>query len=191
RHVHLWDAATGGRLGEPWRQKDIVQGIAFSPDGRTLAVSHYGDDTDSIATTVWDVATRQPRGPELDFHGFYFSPDGRLLASGWATSPVRLWDAATGQPPGPARPAGPGRRLHPRRPHVPHRGGRRRPPRLAGAAAAGRAGPGAGAAAAGGANRADGAAVRGRRRAEPGGLAAPPRPARGTGGVGRERVRRR
>jgi WD40 repeat protein/serine/threonine protein kinase/Flp pilus assembly protein TadD len=101
RHVHLWDAATGARIGTPWRQRDIVHDLAFSPDGRTLAVSHYEDDTGSLGTAVWDVATRQPRGPELPMNGIHFTPNGRLLMSGWANQPVRLWDAATCQPAGP------------------------------------------------------------------------------------------
>jgi WD40 repeat protein/serine/threonine protein kinase/Flp pilus assembly protein TadD len=101
RHVHLWDAATGARVDTAWRQQDIVHELAFSPDGRTLAVSHYGDDRGALGTTVWDVAARRPRGPELPFNGVHFTPDGRLLMSTWVNEPVRLWDAATCRPASP------------------------------------------------------------------------------------------
>ncbi len=102
RCVHLWDPATGKRVGKAWRQRDIVHGIAFSPDSRTLAVSHFGDDNGVYGTTLWDVAGRQLRDPELPFDTFHFSPDGRLLARLEVNNSSRLWDANTARPSEPA-----------------------------------------------------------------------------------------
>jgi WD40 repeat protein/serine/threonine protein kinase/Flp pilus assembly protein TadD len=97
RCVRLWNSATGRRIGATWRQRDIVHRIAFSPDGRSLAVSHYGDDSGSYATAVWKVADRQLRGWELPFDSVFFSPDSQLIASGGTGTTARLWGANTGR----------------------------------------------------------------------------------------------
>ena len=70
-------------------------GVAFSPDGRTLA---GGSDDDTVH--LWDVVTGNLRyvlkGHKDGVHGVSFSPDGRLLASGGGDHTIRLWDAAAG-----------------------------------------------------------------------------------------------
>lgn len=78
-----------------------VEGLAFSPDSRTLA-SIYKDGT----IVLWDVNTRQSirsfaGGGETGglgmMLGFAFSPDGKSLATkANGVAPV-LWDVATGQ----------------------------------------------------------------------------------------------
>jgi WD40 repeat protein len=75
---------------------DVVEGVAFSPDGRRI-VSGGG-----LLTIVWDAATGTQRlvlrghtGGGLSWVSF--SPDGReILTSGDHTA--RLWNAATGAP---------------------------------------------------------------------------------------------
>jgi WD40 repeat protein/energy-coupling factor transporter ATP-binding protein EcfA2 len=76
---------------------DIVNGMAFSPNGNMLA-------SGSLDRTLrlWDVATRQPLGPPLTGHangllGVAFSPDGKTLASGSDDNTIILWDVATHQ----------------------------------------------------------------------------------------------
>jgi WD40 repeat protein len=68
-----------------------VYGVAFSPDGRTLA-SASADRTVSL----WDVEHRRLLG-RLAEHtagviGVAFSPDGRTLASASADRTVILWN---------------------------------------------------------------------------------------------------
>jgi WD40 repeat protein len=88
----LWDLGTGTyrRLVE----REYSYTVAWSPDGRTIAVGG------SHSLYLWTVETETKRDVELADEGYEghalrvaFSPDGRWLAA--ASGVVRLWDAAT------------------------------------------------------------------------------------------------
>ena len=82
------------------RAPGAVNGVAFSPDGRWLALA-----TDGKANPVVEVATGQQRltvrhgtwYKGWSTTGVVFSPDGRWLATcGWDLR-ARIWDADTGK----------------------------------------------------------------------------------------------
>jgi WD40 repeat protein/serine/threonine protein kinase len=89
--VRLWDVATWQPVaGEFKGGKAAVAGLAFAPDGRTLATG------DAVGTLrLWDVAQKREvasrRIHASDVASLAFSPDGRRLATSGAGSAVKLW----------------------------------------------------------------------------------------------------
>ncbi|MGW2706238.1 WD40 repeat domain-containing serine/threonine protein kinase [Streptomyces sp. NPDC001340] len=103
--VQLWDVATR-------RVTAVFDGygegctVAFSPDGKTLAISGQKDLTDHYRVFIQlrDVATRRVTGGfntgsagDLTPTAMAFSPDGKYLATGSSDKKVSLWNVAEGR----------------------------------------------------------------------------------------------
>jgi WD40 repeat protein len=78
------------RIGEIHEK---VRALAFSPDGRTLAVAGMG-------IHLWDVRSGKPLGHHAASQRFSclaFAADGRILASGGEDKMVHLWEPGSGK----------------------------------------------------------------------------------------------
>lgn len=106
--VYLWDTATGQNVIEPFEGRaldgdgDIAPLLAFSPDGRLLAIT--GTESAHLRRAgSWQLAS-PPVGSAPDWQAIRFSPNGYLLvtitmgASGFAGTEIRLWSTATLRP---------------------------------------------------------------------------------------------
>ncbi|AEM85573.1 WD40 repeat-containing protein [Streptomyces violaceusniger Tu 4113] len=97
--LRLWDVATRKQRAKALLSSLVVfKGVAFSPDGRTVATGHES------RAQFWDATTLRPRGKEiakhedpfLSFETIAFSPDGTIFAtSGFIDQEIRFYDAAT------------------------------------------------------------------------------------------------
>jgi WD40 repeat protein/serine/threonine protein kinase len=89
---YLWQECRSDAIGELCRYPDSVFSVAYSPNGKVLAMAGYGQNF----VEIWDVpgrkriATLQPKEGRV----VAFSPHNDLLAAGVGNQ-IRLWRTAT------------------------------------------------------------------------------------------------
>ncbi len=105
--VKLWEPETGRPLGTIDPKPAYPRALAFSPDGRLLAIAPGRPRVGKVV--AWEVATRRPyrdfAAPEDVIEAVAFSPDGKSLAAcggrWWGPAQgraeTRVWDVQTGQ----------------------------------------------------------------------------------------------
>jgi WD40 repeat protein len=102
--VNLWNYKTGAQIGR-FKAEGVTaaRSVAFSPDGKLLAIGGDGPETESSSLMIWDVVSQRPLGQPLFGHknGVYklvFSHNGTTLASGSYDETAILWDVQSHRP---------------------------------------------------------------------------------------------
>lgn len=100
--VRFWDVATGKEIRKLEGYKGWVNMLAYSPDGKMLAMA----GADARTLHLWEVQTgkdlRYAQGHLGQVHALAFSGDGRYLASASSDradedKTIRLWDTVSGK----------------------------------------------------------------------------------------------
>jgi WD40 repeat protein len=93
--VQLWDVATHHQIGKTLFSSGLVESLAFSPDGKTLAIAS-SDGTTQLrdVATAHQIVTLASIAP---VDTVAFSPDGKTLATGSNDGTTQLWDIDTRQ----------------------------------------------------------------------------------------------
>jgi hypothetical protein len=102
--LSLWAPDSGKKICDLPREKTAggTYGLAFSPDGRTLAAGEL--DKSNVAIRLWRLgadgnlaaAALIPTRHRERLWALAYSPDGQTLASSGADDTVCLWETATG-----------------------------------------------------------------------------------------------
>ncbi|MEM6830720.1 MAG: hypothetical protein AAF551_09385, partial [Bacteroidota bacterium] len=83
--VMVWDIETGEKRWESRRFKGYVTDVAYSPDGKYLAVGSYEDSITLFNTSDYAVVKKISANPDQGLGygvSLTFSPDGKYLAIG-------------------------------------------------------------------------------------------------------------
>jgi WD40 repeat protein len=102
RSLHLMTIVDRKWSGTAKGHADVIRALAFSPDGKRLAVAG-GPSGRFGEIRIWDVQGAVPkavadiRGHTDSILAVAFSPDGGTIASASYDRLVKLWDAATGK----------------------------------------------------------------------------------------------
>ncbi len=93
--VHVYDADTGQRVGEPFQASNRIWGLALSLDGRLLATTD-----DHGPARLWELATRREiplTMPGSKSTAVGFTPDGRTLVAAGSEGLVFLYHWPSGE----------------------------------------------------------------------------------------------
>jgi WD40 repeat protein len=95
--VRLWDAASGELLGMPLQRGVTVHAFAFTPDGRGLRASSWGDGSEFLWRLPRRDLLRELTGHRQSAPIVAYSTDGKALLTAGFDGTARLWDTATGR----------------------------------------------------------------------------------------------
>jgi WD40 repeat protein len=98
--VRLWNISTDADL-PPLKihpEGGLIESLAFSPDGKTLASASSGRGDSERIVKLWDFSSGRElhtlKG--LHAHSIAFSSDGRMLAGGRWNGNLAIWDVQSG-----------------------------------------------------------------------------------------------
>ena len=94
RSVHVLNAA-GAPVDSFHQHPSTVAGLAFAPDGASIAAARYG------GVSVWNLQAGKAPGRELAWHGSHmavsWSPNGRFIVTATQEKELHLWCLETGK----------------------------------------------------------------------------------------------
>src|SRR5262249_54058576 len=95
----IWDAETGEFIRALVGHSSYVFGLAWSPDGHTLASAGSFDGTAKLWNTTSGMPLRTLKGHKGYTHHVAWSPDGKfLVVAGGSSGFITLWDVSKPEP---------------------------------------------------------------------------------------------